>query len=489
MHFRARAAALCAAAVSVVALLPAAAQAQTQTLADSTHVDQLQWPKVVDNRTPNVPNVISPGACDPGTGAKTFTFASAGDGDVMFRPGTYREEGSFTVAYVDGVLRVTDFDSTFSSSSELATVTGERHLRESKIADTVVFCGGTTPETRQISVWVPYVHTVNEITYSTGVEAIDRGWALVSMHSFLPNGGSYFSKFSSDQDDDGHWYGHDNCNRTYNPDQADGDGDRIGDACDSDLDNDFRSNAADNCPSVPNFDQADADGDGIGDVCDPQNDRQDADGDGVVDEADNCVAVPNPDQADTGGSSLGDACEDRDGDGVGDLVDNCVDDANGAQANLDGDASGDACDPDDDGDSVADVQDNCPVVANPVQRDSDADGKGDLCDGTFDSNEGFAGGGGKLPGAVHVSVALHSHGGALHGSGQLADGGTTVRLLDVTGLRSDGDRVVAVGTASANGDAPMGYRLEIVDSANTFELELGDRRWAGPLINGNLVVR
>jgi thrombospondin type 3 repeat protein len=46
----------------------------------------------------------------------------------------------------------------------------------------------------------------------------------------------------------------DNCPGTPNPDQADADGDLIGDACD-------------NCPATPNADQSDLNGDGIGDAC------------------------------------------------------------------------------------------------------------------------------------------------------------------------------------------------------------------------------
>jgi hypothetical protein len=48
--------------------------------------------------------------------------------------------------------------------------------------------------------------------------------------------------------------GTDNCPNDPNPDQADRDGDNVGDVCDL-------------CPDFPNADQADADGDGIGDAC------------------------------------------------------------------------------------------------------------------------------------------------------------------------------------------------------------------------------
>ena len=73
-----------------------------------------------------------------------------------------------------------------------------------------------------------------------------------------------------------------------------------------DTDGDGVLDDADNCPAVPNPDQADSDGDGIGDACE---EGPDTDGDGVLDDADNCPTVPNPDQADSDGDGVGDACE------------------------------------------------------------------------------------------------------------------------------------------------------------------------------------
>ena len=73
-----------------------------------------------------------------------------------------------------------------------------------------------------------------------------------------------------------------------------------------DGDGDGIPNATDNCPAVANTDQADADGNGIGDVCDTP---PDGDGDGAPDTTDNCPTDPNPGQEDGDGDGIGDECD------------------------------------------------------------------------------------------------------------------------------------------------------------------------------------
>jgi hypothetical protein len=176
---------------------------------------------------------------------------------------------------------------------------------------------------------------------------------------------SILSTIGSDYDGDGILDPVDNCPTTFNPDQADTDGNGEGDVCE-DSDGDGILDFEDNCIFIPNPDQADADGDGEGDVC------EDADADGIIDSKDNCINTPNIDQADSDGDGIGDVCDDdRDGDGVLNTEDDCPDSPGTAETN--------GC-PDSDGDGVINKEDNCPDVANSDQADSDGDGIGDVCD-------------------------------------------------------------------------------------------------------------
>ena len=163
-----------------------------------------------------------------------------------------------------------------------------------------------------------------------------------------------------------------------------------GSCTDSDLDG--VPDANDNCPAVANPDQANFDGDSMGDACDPDDDN-----DGLLDvnEPASCTGNPQPSphpgrldpDCDDDGVSDGNL----DPDGFGPIVagpDNCVSVANTNQTNTDGDSMGDACDPDDDNDTVLDGADNCPLVANASQANYDGDSMGDACDPDAD-NDGF----------------------------------------------------------------------------------------------------
>ncbi|MBX2815477.1 MAG: T9SS type A sorting domain-containing protein [Saprospiraceae bacterium] len=71
-----------------------------------------------------------------------------------------------------------------------------------------------------------------------------------------------------------------------------------------DSDGDGVADDDDNCPLTANADQADAEGDDIGDVCDPDDDD-----DGVLDLDDNCPFVANTEQIDLDQDGQGYACE------------------------------------------------------------------------------------------------------------------------------------------------------------------------------------
>ncbi len=225
-------------------------------------------------------------------------------------------------------------------------------------------------------------------------------------------------------------YCDDNCPRTDNPNQADGDGDGLGDLCDDDRDGDGWDDDDELlCGTLPadrNSVPGDVDGDGTCDVLDDDRDGDgildDGDGSGDVSDApcsggqsvgcdDNCLSVVNPDQADLDGDRSGDACDsDDDGDGWldadevacgsdprvgastppdadGDRLCNGVDsDADNDGIRDDGDESGTRGDaPCDDGVMLL-CDDNCPLVINPAQGDLDRDTLGDACDPDIDND-------------------------------------------------------------------------------------------------------
>ncbi len=135
------------------------------------------------------------------------------------------------------------------------------------------------------------------------------------------NAGTITVKADEDTDGDGIMSSVDNCPEAANVDQADLDGDGIGDVCDDDWDGDGVLNTADNCPETANIDQADLDRDGIGDACD-----DDIDSDGYLNDADNCPMVYNPEQADLDEDGIGDLCDnDIDGDGIANDNDTSLD--------------------------------------------------------------------------------------------------------------------------------------------------------------------
>jgi hypothetical protein len=219
-----------------------------------------------------------------------------------------------------------------------------------------------------------------------------------------------------DIDGDGAANASDNCPTTANADQADADADNIGDACDADIDGDGAANESDNCPTTANADQADADSDGIGDVCD------DSDSDGVFDATDNCPTTANANQADADSDGIGDVCDDSDSDGVFDATDNCRTTANADQADADNDGIGNVCDPDRDGDGVANDTDNCPDVGNSNQADADSDGVGDLCD-----PNAFAPSVGQISGSTSVTESDHGSDAKTYSvTASDADDGTTL---------------------------------------------------------------
>ncbi|HEU4403425.1 MAG TPA: FG-GAP-like repeat-containing protein [Candidatus Polarisedimenticolia bacterium] len=144
-----------------------------------------------------------------------------------------------------------------------------------------------------------------------------------------------------------------------------------------DFDRDGVANGLDNCPTLANANQADANGNGIGDACEyPLNGTlcADVDADGVCDydstkvtpgvfapaALDNCPSVYNPTVC---SNALGTLCS---------IDADCPAGGSCAQPDNDGDHVGNAC-------VIRAGLDNCPIIANTTQADEDGNGIGDAC--------------------------------------------------------------------------------------------------------------
>lgn len=124
----------------------------------------------------------------------------------------------------------------------------------------------------------------NKLTWASNIDGVIGSGSNIVLRTL--SSGTHIITLSADDSDGNHGTANVMINISS---MQDSDGDRVGDD-------------VDNCPKSYNPDQADFDGDGLGDVCD------DSDGDGFPDSVDNCRLIPN-NQTDSDNDRLGDACD------------------------------------------------------------------------------------------------------------------------------------------------------------------------------------
>lgn len=299
----------------------------------------------------------------------------------------------------------------------------------------------------------------------------------------------------SDRDQDGVNDRVDNCPSVHNPDQADGDYDRLGDACDPDFDDsdgDGVPDGRDVCPFLA-LPTRDLDHDGLGDLCD-----DDVDGDEIPNDLDLCLGEQWTSEdgtfqcssyglvemygADSDGDGLpyndevalglSDDDPDADKDGLPDGVEQRAridfeypwtepaphpledDDNDGIPNVYDLDSDGDGipdrdesgfglggCTSDSDGDGVADLEDLCPLFASTGQTifaDENGDLVGDDCDPTYQP-QGICGDDSGLPDLDRDQIGDHCDD-DIDGDGIInACDGCPRLALSLAGTPRDGD--------------------------------------------------
>jgi gliding motility-associated-like protein len=226
------------------------------------------------------------------------------------------------------------------------------------------------------SPWVSSNTSVLTISSSGVVTGVATGTATVT---YTNNNGctdtQLITVILGDSDGDGVLDANDNCPSVANANQADFDGDGIGDVCDTDIDGDGLPNADD-----PDDNNADTDGDGIPDGADA-----DVDGDGTVDNGTDTDGdgIPDSVDVDVDGDGVPDNGTDADGDGINDANDTRDDTAdddgdgipNGSDVDVDGDGVNDNG-VDTDGDGINDANDP-DIDGDGILNDADADADGD----------------------------------------------------------------------------------------------------------------